>query len=41
MYHLNPQPLCEEGALLGVDLDKLGLEVLLGQDPQVLVNNLR
>ena len=37
---LDPQPLREEGALLGVDLDKLGLQVLLGQDPEVLVHNL-
>ena len=35
-----PQPLCKEGALLGVDLDEFGLEVLPGQDPEVLVHNL-
>ena len=37
----DPQPLGEEGALLGVDLDKLGLQVLLGQDAQVLVYYLK
>ena len=34
------EPLGQEWALLGVDLDKLGLQVLLGQDTQVLVHNL-
>ena len=37
----DPQPLGEEGALLGVDLDKLGLKMLLGQDAQVLVDYLK
>ena len=34
------QPLRQEGALLGVYLDELGLQVPLGQDPEVLVHNL-
>ena len=34
------EPLRQEWALLGVDLDELGLQVLLGQDSQVLVHNL-
>ena len=33
-------PCREEGALFGVYLDKLGLQVLLGQDTEVLVDNL-
>ena len=37
----DPQPFGEEGALLGVDLDKLGLKMLLGQDAQVLVDYLK
>ena len=37
----DPQPLGKEGALLGVNLDKLGLQVLLGQDAQVLVYYLK
>ena len=39
--NFDPQPLGKEGALLGVDLDKLGLKMLLCQDAQVLVNYLK
>lgn len=38
--HLDPQPLCQERRLLHIQLDELSLQVLLGQDDQVLVQDL-
>jgi hypothetical protein len=38
--HLDLQPVTEEGRLLGVDLAELGLHVLLGQNGQMLVQDL-
>ncbi len=38
--HLDLQPVAEEGCLLGVDLAELGLHVLLGQNGQMLVQDL-